>query len=139
MVGYEALVRVRRGNQPVAPPSLFEQASIQGVTSELDRHLLNLHLENFTQANLPIWLFININPDTLFHHNDYLSVLADHCHQLGVHPEKIVLELVETASRDSATLLEFVQEAKPGGGSRSPSTTLAWVIPILSACGASTR
>ena len=42
MVGYEALVRVRRGNQPVAPPSLFEQASIQGVTSELDRHLLNL-------------------------------------------------------------------------------------------------
>lgn len=115
MVGYEALVRVRRGNQPVAPPSLFEQASIQGVTSELDRHLLNLHLENFTQANLPMWLFININPDTLFHHNDYLSVLADHCHQLGVHPEKIVLELVETASRDSATLLEFVQEAKARG------------------------
>lgn len=32
-----------------------------------------------------------------------------------MHPEKIVLELVETASRDSATLLEFVQEAKARG------------------------
>lgn len=36
-------------------------------------------------------------------------------HALGIHPEKIVLELVETVSRDSDTLLEFVQEAKNRG------------------------
>ena len=40
MVGYEALVRVRRGNQPVAPPSLFEQASIQGVRDKGQVHRL---------------------------------------------------------------------------------------------------
>ncbi|MEC7815876.1 MAG: EAL domain-containing protein [Pseudomonadota bacterium] len=115
LVGYEALVRVRRGNQPVTPPDLFEQASVQGVTAELDQHLLNLHLENFHRRGEPLWLFININPDTLFHHADYLEYLARYCEQLGLRPDTIVLELVETASRDTATLLEFVQEAKALG------------------------
>ena len=54
MVGYEALVRVRRGNQPVAPPSLFEQASIQGVTSELDRQLKADELREATRLLLEI-------------------------------------------------------------------------------------
>lgn len=115
LVGYEALVRVKRGNQAIAPPSLFDQASIQGVTTELDRHLLNLHLNNFGLKTSPVWLFININPDTLFHHADYLGQLADQCRRVGLHPERIVLELVETATRDTNTLLEFIQEARDYG------------------------
>ncbi|KPQ28924.1 MAG: EAL domain protein [Marinobacter excellens HL-55] len=115
LVGYEALIRVKRGNQNIPPTELFEQASIQGVTTDLDRHLLNLHLDNFGLKTSPVWLFININPDTLFHHADYLGQLADQCRQVGLHPERIVLELVETATRDTNTLLEFVQEARDYG------------------------
>jgi len=115
LVGYEALVRVHRDNRPIAPPELFEQASIQGVTTGVDQHLLNLHLTNFGLKHEPVWLFININPDTLLHHAGYLSQLADHCHSAGVPPERIVLELVETATRDTNALLEFIQEAKDFG------------------------
>ncbi|MBB5321688.1 EAL domain-containing protein [Marinobacter oulmenensis] len=115
LVGYEALVRIRRGDKRISPPALFEQANIQGVTAELDKHLLGLHLDNFGFADQPAWLFINLNPDTLIQHEGYLEQLAEHCERNGMAPEKVVLELVETRSRDTGTLLEFVDQAKALG------------------------
>jgi len=115
LVGYEALVRVSRDGQPVSPVELFEQADRHNQTPELDRHLLQLHLNNFVAGAQPAWLFLNINPGTCIHPEASLERLASQCQQSGIHPEKVVLELVETASDNPAALLEFIHKAKARG------------------------
>ena len=115
LVGYEALVRVSQHDQPVAPISLFEQAAALGQTPELDRHLLHMHLANFAAGDSPVWLFLNINPDTCVHPEASLERLSDHCHRNGIQPDRVVLELVETASEDPEALMVFIHNAKTLG------------------------
>ena len=115
LVGYEALVRVCRGNQPVSPIELFEQADRHNQTPGLDRHLLQLHLDNFAAGSQPVWLFLNINPATCIHPEASMERLASQCQQSGIHPEKVVLELVETASDNPSALLDFIHKAKARG------------------------
>ena len=115
LVGFEALVRIRQRNQPVSPVHLFEQASATGQTAELDQHLLHLHLANFATGAKPVWLFLNINPDTCVHPEASLEHLADQCRQNGIHPDKVVLELVESASENPEALMDFIHRAKTLG------------------------
>lgn len=115
LVGYEALVRVHQNGEAVSPLALFEQAEAHGQTPALDRHLLQLHLDNFAASGQPVWLFLNINPATCIHPEASLERLASQCQQSGIHPEKVVLELVESASDDPAALLEFIDKAKTCG------------------------
>ena len=115
LVGYEALVRVRKDNESISPFELFEQAEAKDVTAELDRHLLQIHLDNFAASSQPVWLFLNINPGTCIHPEASLEKLALQCQSSGIDPEKVVLELVETASDNPAALLEFILKAKAHG------------------------
>ncbi|RBW52119.1 EAL domain-containing protein [Marinobacter sp. F3R11] len=112
LVGYEALVRVSRNKHPVSPVELFEQAAALGQIPELDRHLLRLHLSGFSQTDNPVWLFLNINPHTCVHPEASLERLAQQCEISGTRPEKVVLELVETASDNPEALMEFIHKAK---------------------------
>ncbi|MCM0613867.1 EAL domain-containing protein [Marinobacter sediminum] len=112
LVGYEALVRVSRNKHPISPVELFEQAANLNQTPELDRHLLHLHLSGFSAGDNPVWLFLNINPHTCVHPEASLERLAQQCQSCGLHPEKIVLELVETASDNPEALMEFIHKAK---------------------------
>lgn len=115
LVGYEALVRVSQDNQPVSPVDLFRKARERGQTAELDKHLLHLHLANYSAEANPVWLFLNINPDTCVHPEASLERLAAQCKRNGIHPEKVVLELVETASDDPGALMEFIHNARTLG------------------------
>ncbi len=115
LVGYEALVRVRKDNENISPFELFEQAEAKNLTAELDRHLLQIHLDNFAASSQPVWLFLNINPGTCIHPEASLEKLALQCQSSGIDPEKVVLELVETASDNPAALLEFILKAKAHG------------------------
>lgn len=111
LAGYEALVRAWHEGHPVPPPVLFRQAAAQGQMVELDRHLLRLHLQNFTGTDLPVWLFLNISPQTCTRPDASLEQLAELCHGYGMPPERIVLELVETAADSTRALLAFVRQA----------------------------
>ncbi len=115
MVGYEALVRVKRDKETISPLELFEQAEKHKQTTELDRHLLQIHLDNFAASSQPVWLFLNINPATCIHPEASLEKLALQCQSSGIEPEKVVLELVETASDNPTALLEFILKAKAHG------------------------
>ena len=115
LVGYEALVRVKKNNASISPFELFEQAEAENQTAELDRHLLQIHLDNFAASSQPVWLFLNINPGTCIHPEASLEKLALQCQSSGIDPEKVVLELVETASENPAALLEFILKAKAHG------------------------
>jgi len=74
-----------------------------------------LHLDNFAASSQAVWLFLDINPGTCIHPEASLEKLALQCKRSGIDPEKVVLELVETASDNPAALLEFILKAKAHG------------------------
>ncbi|WP_273003742.1 EAL domain-containing protein [uncultured Marinobacter sp.] len=115
LVGYEALVRVKRNGTPISPVSLFELAASQDQVFELDSHLLQRHLEHFGGKSLPVWLFLNITPQTCTQPTASLERLASHCRRCGIPPERIVLELVEAASDNTDALLDFIHRAREQG------------------------
>jgi EAL domain-containing protein (putative c-di-GMP-specific phosphodiesterase class I) len=115
LVGFEALVRVDDGSQAISPEALFGRAQTNLQTVRLDSFLLHQHVENFTGRNMPVWLFLNINPETCTHPMSSLDRLVDQCVDCGIPPEKIVLELVETVSKNTNALLQFIDLAKERG------------------------
>lgn len=115
LVGFEALVRVSLDNQPVSPVELFSRAHASGQTVELDSLLLHRHLDHFAGHSMPVWLFLNINPDTCIHPASSLDRLVDHCRDCGIAADAIVLELVESASSNPEALLRFIAMAKARG------------------------
>jgi EAL domain-containing protein (putative c-di-GMP-specific phosphodiesterase class I) len=115
LVGFEALVRVDDGCEPISPAALFERAETARQTVQLDSFLLHKHVDNFNGRDLPVWLFLNINPETCTHPMSSLDRLVDQCAECGISPEKIVLEIVETASNDTNALLKFIDLAKARG------------------------
>ncbi len=115
LVGFEALVRVTRDHHPVSPAELFSRADTSQQTVELDSFLLHRHLEQFSGHSMPVWLFLNINPETCIHPASSLDRLVELCRACGIAPDRIVLELVETASNDPGALLKFIHMAKTKG------------------------
>lgn len=115
LVGFEALVRVDDGIEPISPVALFERAETSRQTVQLDSFLLHRHLQSFAGHKMPVWLFLNINPETCIDPTPSLDRLVDQCDDCGISPDKIVLELVETASKNTHALLQFIDEAKARG------------------------
>lgn len=115
LVGFEALVRVDNGSEPISPVALFERAETTRQTVQLDSFLLHRHVDNFTGRDKPVWLFLNINPETCIHPMSSLDRLVTQCEECGISPEKIVLELVETASNNTDGLIRFIEMAKARG------------------------
>jgi EAL domain-containing protein (putative c-di-GMP-specific phosphodiesterase class I) len=115
LVGFEALVRVTQNHKTVSPEELFKRAHTGKQTVELDSFLLHRHLEQFSGHAMPVWLFLNINPETCIHPGSSLDRLVEHCRGCGIAPEKVVLELVETASDNPGALLQFIHMAKAKG------------------------
>lgn len=115
LVGFEALVRVDNGSEPISPYALFERAKTARSTVELDSFLLHRHVDNYGGRDKPVWLFLNINPETCIHPMSSLDRLVTQCEECGISPEKIVLELVETASNNTDALIRFIEMAKARG------------------------
>ena len=108
-------MRVDDGTQSLSPAELFGRARTVRQTVQLDSFLLHRHVDNFTGRDKPVWLFLNINPDTCTHPMSSLDRLVDQCNDVGISPEKIVLELVETVSKNTEALLQFINLAKKKG------------------------
>lgn len=115
LVGYEALARVRRQGKPESPAALFARAEACDRTTEVDQRLMREHLLAFAARPQQTWLFINISPATCGNPETALQRLAKDCEDTGIEPSRIVLEVVETATRDMTSLLDFVTAAKALG------------------------
>ncbi len=115
LVGFEALVRAYQNGTPVSPTSLFEVASEHQQSALLDRHLLDLHLSNFQYRGDPVWLFLNISPNTCAQPELSLERLAHQCRQLGIRTDSVVLELVEHTAKDPAAMFQFIDGARERG------------------------
>ncbi|MDX1457272.1 MAG: EAL domain-containing protein [Marinobacter sp.] len=115
LVGYEALTRVQREGRHIPPQQLFALAHQENLTDQLDCHLMLQHLAAFAGQEQPVWLFLNISPDTCSHPGGCLESLAAQCRALSLQPGQVVLEVVETATDDKQALLDFIRQAKAQG------------------------
>lgn len=110
-VGFEALVRVE-GPQgtAVSPPALFDLAAGFDETRELDRQCRRMHLANFPGlAAEPSWLFLNVSPQAAADaRGESFPVTAGLARDAGVAPERIVIEILESAIPDQGLMTEIV-------------------------------
>lgn len=108
-VGYEALVRVRKDQQPLSPLQLFGEPKSDPELIALDRACRALHIANFQQMQQqPLWLFLNSQPKAFVHGRRYGAFFADLLEYYQIPPQQIVLEILETELEDPRLLQEAV-------------------------------
>ncbi len=110
-VGFEALLRVQDSDGvAVAPPDLFKAARAESRALELDRASRLLHVRNFVSLGLDqSWLFMNFDPSVLLAGKRsgrlYTNRLLE---SEGLAPERVVVEILESAIEDEGLLAEAV-------------------------------
>jgi diguanylate cyclase (GGDEF)-like protein len=95
-VGFEALLRGEQDDGMLVPPVVLFAPKPFGDEGALDRASHSVHLEN-ARKSLPddAWLFLNILPAT-FIAEDYADQLAGLVRTVGLEPERVVLEILES-------------------------------------------
>lgn len=108
---YEALLRVNtQGNVPVGPQDVFKRTEVSEEILYLDRLCRTIHTINFfsQQPDPGLTLFLNVDGRHLLSvanggHGLTFQSLLNH---LGVRPQQVVLEIVESLVADSSYLIE---------------------------------
>jgi len=114
MVGCEALLRVSRDGQSIAPPRLLEQARDSSELVLLDRLARALHVLN-RPADANQWLFLNVHPEVFVSTLANSRYTADLLAQEGIAPAQVVIEVLEDAIRDEALFAEKVAQMRAAG------------------------
>lgn len=116
---YEALVRGIRDNSTelITPCELFDRAETETISVEFDRLCRKKALESFSHfhTSSTALMFMNINTSVIgsgASENPHISTIT---HQMGFIPQHIGLELVESESRSSEDLIQFVTHYRDSG------------------------
>lgn len=117
VVGFEALMRATAPDgRPRSPHELF--GAVRGYTDTvlLDRLCRATHIANFArQPTGDSWLFLNINPRVIAEGRRSGSFLKARLEQLGMPPQRVVIEIVEAALIDETPLVESVRHYRELG------------------------
>ena len=96
ILGYEGLIRGPSDSPLHAPVNLFEQAIRCGRGVLLDQTCRRVTMERFVECQLPEWLFLNVNPESLLAPEHRPGETLSYLKQIGLNPERIIIELTET-------------------------------------------
>lgn len=106
--GYEALIRGPSDTPLHAPVNLFETAVRHGRLVDLELLCREVSIQQFKHLNLPGKLFLNASPETLFQPDFRSGRTLDILKQVGLSPERVVIELTEQYPLDN---YDVVREA----------------------------
>lgn len=108
--GYEAFVRaVDASGRAVSPRQLLQDAARQGRLVDLDRACRALHLANFATAEPGEGhLFLNVQPDAAVADIGSIREFANVIRYYGMSPQRVCLEIVESACASEERLAEAV-------------------------------
>ncbi|MBV8047953.1 MAG: GGDEF domain-containing protein [Paludibacterium sp.] len=95
-LGYEGLIRGPADSLLHMPADLFRQAAHCGRSVQLDQCCRRVTMERFAELQLPARLFLNINPESLLSPDHRPGRTLAYLKQIGLEPERIVIELTET-------------------------------------------
>jgi len=107
--GYEALIRGPSNTPLHSPVTLFETAARYGRLVELEVLCREVSIQQFVRLNLPGKLFLNTTPESLFQPNFRTGSTLNILKQVGLHPERVVIELTEQFPTEN---YEAIREAK---------------------------
>lgn len=109
-VGHEALVRARHGDgSALTPPELFEQVRDEAELVHLDRLCRALHICNFGRSgNRESLLFLNVHPVVSIRGRHYGNFFGEFLAQVGLPPERVVIEILEGAVLDDQQLADSI-------------------------------
>ncbi|BEV71501.1 MULTISPECIES: GGDEF domain-containing protein [unclassified Paludibacterium] len=95
-LGHEGLIRGPADSPLHLPLHLFQQAAQCGRAIQLDQCCRRVTMERFAELGLPARLFLNVNPETLLSPDHRPGKTLAYLKQIGLEPERIVIELTET-------------------------------------------
>lgn len=95
IIGYEGLIRGPSDSPLHSPLNLFKVAWANHLTVKLEHLCRHVVLTKFAELDLPGKLFLNVSPECLLQRDAKHGRTLDMIHQLGIHPERIIIELTE--------------------------------------------
>ncbi|MFP4163733.1 MAG: EAL domain-containing protein [Chitinispirillaceae bacterium] len=117
IIGFEALSRGIWKDEVISPLKIFNEAQLIGKELELDRlcraKALSAFSENFRNSNH--LLFLNINTAVLTKATVGSNIFNTVVAQAGIDAERIVIEILESETKDEKYLLKFVDHYRKLG------------------------
>jgi len=95
ITGYEGLIRGPSDSPLHSPANLFRAAREAGLEVEVEHLCRRVVLESFTRLDLPGRLFLNVSPACLMRRNARHGETLGYIRDLGIAPNRIIIELTE--------------------------------------------
>jgi EAL domain-containing protein (putative c-di-GMP-specific phosphodiesterase class I) len=114
VVGHEGLMRAWTPiGKAMSPAHVFASAGSEAELVTLDRLSRLLHARNFCtlseqMGDPPHWLFLNAEPNAFAHAGQYGRFFPELLARLGLAPERVVVEVLETAIENHRALTRAV-------------------------------
>jgi diguanylate cyclase (GGDEF)-like protein len=116
ILGYEGLIRGPSDSPLHAPIMLFRAASENNLTVTIEHLCRQIVLEQFSLQKLTGKLFLNVSPECLLQRDIRHGETLDYIHELGINPERVIIELTECQpTHDYALLCEAVRHYRQMG------------------------
>lgn len=124
IIGYEALLRIFDHNMSPIRPDLFFKDTTRTAKQILNIERLSriIHIRNFALFSLKeAHLFLNILPESAIHFlsnkipNINASLLEARIKELGLFPQRVILEILELRYNEENKLLTAVEDIKLHG------------------------
>jgi diguanylate cyclase (GGDEF)-like protein len=113
---YEGLIRGPQDSPLHLPCDLFNIARQCNLASEVEKLCREVILSKFVDLALPGKLFLNISPECLIQPEDDFYARIDYLEQIGISPNRIVLELTENQATIDYGLMRNTIERCRGRG-----------------------
>ncbi|NDI84085.1 EAL domain-containing protein [Undibacterium sp. B2R-29] len=109
ILGYEGLIRGPSDSSLHSPINLFKAAAENNLTVQVEHLCRQVVLEQFAAQKLPGKLFLNVSPECLMQRDARYGETLDFIHQIGINPDRVIIELTEyQPTHDYALLLDAV-------------------------------
>ncbi|MFA7241846.1 MAG: GGDEF domain-containing protein [Sulfuricellaceae bacterium] len=107
IAGYEGLIRGPSDSPLHSPLRLAKLAQQHRLSVEVEHLSRRMVLEKFAELGLPGQLFLNVSPECLLQHNARHGETLAYLQDIGMAPERVIIELTESqASFDYGLLRE---------------------------------
>lgn len=116
ILGYEGLIRGPSDSPLHSPLNLFQAADEHGLRVTIEHLCRRIVLEQFKALHLPGKLFLNVSPECLLKRDARHGETLDYIHEIGIAPERVIIELTEyQPTHDYSLLYEAVRHYRAMG------------------------
>ncbi|MFZ2406055.1 MAG: EAL domain-containing protein, partial [Methylobacter sp.] len=105
ITGYESLIRGPSDSPLHSPLRLSRIAEQYHLAVEVEHLSRRIVLEKFAELGLPGRLFLNVSPECLIQHNAKHGETLAYLQDIGIAPERVIIELTESRSIYDCDLL----------------------------------